>query len=134
MPGILSAAFHRHLLSLQLARTMSLVLFTNDFMPVPGMAPEDLTEATFDGYAPEPLVQGNWTQNAAGLVPQTATHVQVQFQSASQQPQQRVYGYAILDTLANLVVGAERFPDGPYLVANANDTIRVTPVLTQGPR
>lgn len=101
-------------------------LFQNDLNPGMNATAQQLTEATFEGYAPIILSTGEW-QIRLGR-PTRVTHAQQVFESATGQNQQLIYGYYVTKS-SGLLMWSERFTDGPYLITNLGDQLKITPSL-----
>jgi hypothetical protein len=105
---------------------LTLKLFKNDKTPVDGDAYTDYTEADFTGYAAKTLTGSSWSIVAGA--PTYASYAKQTFNSGGEQASQYIYGYYLMRG-ASEIVFAERFTDGPYVIAGASDYIDVTPTL-----
>lgn len=110
------------------AENLVLRLYTNDITPAEADTAASYTEATFTGYAPITLTAANWTVTEGA--PSNASYAQQTFTSSANQTPQNVYGYYFTRVTSGRIAWAERFPAGPYPIANNGDNIKVTPVLT----
>ena len=108
-------------------QSLVLKLFTNDKTPAEGDAAGAYTEASGNGYASVALTPASWT-TAAGA-PSQVEYPQVTFTFTGALGS--VYGYFIVQTTSGLLVAAERFSDGPYVIVNNGDQIKITPRVTQ---
>lgn len=133
MPGILVNQGERisleALVNKTAPQTLVLRLFKNDWTPVETDTEAAATEATFTGYAPVVLTGTNWAVTEGE--PTLIDYPQQIFASSAAQTAQPVYGYYLTQQTSGKLVGAERFTDGPYSIANNGDTVKVTPKLTQ---
>lgn len=105
-----------------------LALFTNNITPAETDTAATYTAATFTGYSPVTLVGANWTVTEGA--PTQAAYAQQQFTSSAGSQNQNCYGYFMTRTTGGRIALAERFTDGPYLIQNDGDYIRVTPQIT----
>lgn len=87
------------------------------------------TVADFTGYAPVTLTGASWT--ATPGAPSQVTYVPQTFTSGADQAAQSIYGYILTQLGSGKLVAAERFTNGPYVIANNGDAITVTPKITQ---
>jgi len=87
-------------------------LYSNDKTPAVGDVAGDYTEVTGGGYAAITLDPADWTVTEAS--PATAALVEQVFAFASAVG--NVYGYFVTEAVSGLLLGAERFSDGPYNV------------------
>ena len=110
------------------AENLVLRLYTNDITPAEADTAASYTEATFTGYAAITLTAANWTVTEGA--PSNASYAQQTFTSSADQTPQSVYGYYFTRVTSGRIAWAERFPAGPYVIANNGDNIKVTPVLT----
>lgn len=83
------------------------------------------TEATFTGYASISLTPGTWS--VVEGAPTRASYAQQTWTSSAGSQNQSVYGYYMTRTTNGRIALAERFTDGPYVIVNNGDQIRVTP-------
>lgn len=99
-------------------------LFENNYTPVAGSLVGNFTEATFPGYAREPLA--NWTAVviAADHARQDADDCEFTL-SATGGPYS-VYGYYVLSAGGDLL-WAERDPNAPGVLSTVGDVYRVIP-------
>lgn len=101
-------------------------LYTNNVVLGPGTIFADLTEAlTAWGYARQ--TPTGWATNGiiANIAVQSANTIT--FSNTSGSPQS-VYGYFILDTTGNVLVGVEEFAGAPVTIAPGG-TLPVNPVI-----
>jgi hypothetical protein len=108
-------------------QNLKLKLFKNDKTPADGDSEASYTEATFSGYSDADLTGANWT--VTGGAPSEASYPQQTFTSDANQATQNIYGYYIVQAVSGFIMWAERFPNGPYPIANAGDAIKVTPKI-----
>lgn len=86
------------------------------------------TEADFTGYANIALTGASWT--VSGTAPTSIAYAQQTFTSSAGSQNQSVYGYFLKRASGGELVIAERFSDGPYVIVNNGDAIKVTPTIT----
>jgi hypothetical protein len=86
------------------------------------------TEADFTGYSNVTLTGSSWS--VSGTAPTTASYAQQTFTSSAGSQSQSVYGYYLVQTTSGKLIFAERFSDGPYVIVNNGDAIKVTPSIT----
>jgi len=110
------------------AENLVLRLYISDTTPAETDTAATYTEATFTGYAAITLTPANWviTEGAPG----DATYPQQTFTSSANQTPQTVYGYYLTRVTSGRIAWAERFPSGPYVIANNGDNIKFTPKFT----
>ena len=106
------------------AENLVLRLYISDTTPAETDTAATYTEATFTGYAAITLTPANWviTEGAPG----DATYPQQTFTSSANQTPQTVYGYYLTRVTSGRIAWAERFPSGPYVIANNGDNVKVT--------
>lgn len=105
-----------------------LKLFKNNYTPVAGSTEANFTEATFTGYAAVTLTGSSWTTTPGA--PSSASYAQQTFTSSAGSQNESIYGYYIVQTTSGKILWAERFTDGPYVIVNNGDTVKVTPTIT----
>jgi hypothetical protein len=105
-----------------------LCLFQSNTTPAETDTIATYTEATFTGYANITLAGASWT--VTGGAPSSATYAQQTFTSTAGSQSQNIYGYYLKRATSGDLVYVERFTDGPYLIANNGDAIKVTPAIT----
>lgn len=110
-------------------QNLVLKLFKNDVTPAESDTEATYTEANFTGYAAKTLTGSSWSSAVAGA-PSSIAFAQQTFTSSAGSQNQSVYGYYLVQATSGKAVGAERFSDGPYVITNNGDAIRVTPNLT----
>ena len=101
-------------------------LYVNDLNPDESVVVGNFIEANGGDYAKIELNSTLWIVTPGE--PTVAEHPQVSWTFTGAVGS--VYGYYITRRTTGDLVWAERFTNGPYNVANANDQIRVTPRLT----
>lgn len=106
------------------AENLVLHLYTNDVTPGETDTTASYTEATFTGYAAITLTAANWVVTEGA--PSNAAYPQQTFTSSADQTSQAVYGYYLTRVTSGRIAWAERFPSGPYVIANNGDNIKVT--------
>lgn len=105
-----------------------LKLFTSNTTPADTDTAGTYTEASFTGYTAKTLTGSSWTVTPGA--PSEAAYAQQTFASTASQTAATVYGYYVIQTTSTELMWSERFTDGPYVVTNNGDEIRVTPKLT----
>lgn len=104
---------------------LKIKLFKNDITPDSDSVTGDFTEATFTGYAS--VLLDTWTITP-GTTPE-AVHSLISFESTADQTSENIYGYFIVRTSTNDIVGSKRFTGAPYAMQNLGDVIAITPTL-----
>ena len=100
-------------------------LFSNNIPPAETDTAGTYTEATFTGYSAITLTPGSWS--VVEGAPTRASYAQQTFTGTGTAMNQNIYGYYLTRTTNGRIMLAERFTDGPYLVNNNGDQIRITP-------
>lgn len=109
-------------------QNLVLKLFKSNTTPAEGDTEATYTEATFTGYASATLTGANWT--TSGTAPTQVAYAQQTFTSSAGSQNESVYGYYLVQTTSGKLIFAERFSDGPYVIVNNGDAIKVTPIIT----
>lgn len=107
---------------------LKLRLYKSNTTPSESHTESDYTVADFTGYADATLTGSSWTVASSGGVT-TAEYPQVTFTSSANSQNQSIYGYYVVQASSGKLVYAERFSDGPYVINNDQDAIRVTPKI-----
>lgn len=107
---------------------LDLCLYKNDVTPGETTTEASLTVADFTGYASIQLTAASWTITPGA--PTEAAYPQQTFTSSAGSQSQSVYGYYLKQRTSGKLVYAERFTDGPYVIVNNGDAIKVTPKIT----
>ena len=110
------------------AENLKLRLYQNNITPAETDTAATYTVATFTGYADITLTAASWTITEGA--PSDASYAQQTFTSSADQTSQSIYGYYFTRVTSGRIAWAERFPAGPYPVANNGDTVKVTPKFT----
>ena len=110
------------------AENLVLKLFQNNITPAETDTAAAYTVATFTGYANITLTAASWTVTEGA--PSEASYAQQTFTSSADQASQSMYGYYFTRVTSGRIAWAERFPAGPYAIANNGDNIKVTPKYT----
>ena len=110
------------------AENLKLCLYQNDVTPAETDAAAAYTVANFTGYADITLTAASWTVTEGA--PSEAAYPQQTFTSSADQASQSIYGYFFTRVTSGRIAWAERFPAGPYAIANNGDNIKVTPKFT----
>lgn len=106
------------------AENLVLHLYTNDVTPGETDTTASYTEATFTGYAAITLTAASWVVTEGA--PSNAAYPQQTFTSSADQTSQSVYGYYLTRVTSGRIAWAERFPSGPFVIANNGDNVKVT--------
>lgn len=114
----------RHALVCLIRAGLTLRLFVSDREPQPGYSLQHYREAQGHGYAPIPLSGQDWTVSAEPPFSAAFGRQSWTFDG----PLGSVFGWFLTGPGGELL-GAERFPDGPYKVQRKGDRIEVAPVL-----
>lgn len=104
-------------------------LFQNNITPAETDTAATYTEASFTGYSAPTLTGASWVVTEGA--PSNAAYAQQTFTSSAGAQNQSVYGYYLTRATSGRIAWAERFTDGPYLIVNLGDQIKVTPTVTQ---
>jgi hypothetical protein len=110
------------------AHDYALVLFQNDHRPTRDDVRDDYFAASFPGYAPIRLTPNDWVvlprETASATVPWR------EWVQTANAEEERIYGYLIVRADTGELRRVERFPDGPYSMMVAGDTVGVTATLS----
>lgn len=109
-------------------RNLILRLFKSNTTPGESSVVGDLTEADFTGYSAITLTGASWSTSAGD--PATGSYAEQTFTSSADQSAQSIYGYYLTRATDGDLIAAERFSNGPYVIANNGDTIKLTPTIT----
>lgn len=109
------------------AQAMTVRLYSNDYTPVQGTTEAQVTEVVGGGYAAKVVAGGSWTITPGD--PSQAVNAEQIWTFTGAAPSS--YGYYVTRNSDNKLMFAERFPDGPYPIANNGDQTKVTPTFTQ---
>lgn len=101
-------------------------LYTNNHTPGASDTVGSYTEASGSGYSSVTLTGASW--NVSGSNPATIAYAQQTFTFTGALG--NVYGYYMTRASTADIVLAELFSNGPYLVQNNGDQIKVTPQIT----
>lgn len=105
-----------------------LCLYKSNTTPAEADVIGTYTEADFTGYANITLTGASWT--VSGTAPTSIAYAQQTFTSSAGSQSQSVYGYFLKRATGGELVWAERFSDGPYVIVNNGDAIKITPTIT----
>ena len=111
------------------AQNHVLKLYKSNTTPAETDTAGTYTEADFTGYASATLTGASWGAGSAGA-PSSIAYAQQTFTSSAGGQNQNVYGYFHVRVTGGELYYAERFSDGPYVIVNNGDAIKVTPTLT----
>ena len=106
---------------------VKLHLYTNNHTPAEGDVLGSYTESTAAGYAAAVLTGASWTITAGSSAGAVASYPQVTFTYTAAET---VYGYYVTDNSSLILLWAELFTGGPFVVPSAGGTIQVTPGFT----
>ena len=118
----------QHFFNKTAPQNQTLKLFKSNTTPGEGDTAATYTVADFTGYANISLTGADWTITPGA--PTAAAAPQQTFSSSADQAAQSVYGYYVVQAVSGLLMFAERFTDGPYVIANNGDQIKITPQFT----
>lgn len=104
---------------------MTLKLYKNNYTPVEGSVAGDFTVADFTGYTNVSVLGSSFTITTTVGVTEAA-RAAAAFTSSADQAAQNVYGYYVIGATSGVVLWAERFSDGPYVISINGDQINVT--------
>lgn len=104
-------------------------LYSSNTTPAETDTAASFTETTFTGYSASGALTGSsWTITEGA--PSNGTYAQQTFTSSAGSQSVSVYGYFMVRNTGGRIAWAERFSDGPYVIVNNGDQIKVTPVIT----
>jgi len=109
-------------------QNLILKLYKNDVTPGETDTESTYTVADFTGYADQTLTASSWVKTEGA--PSDVTYPQCTFTSTAGSQSQAIYGYYLVQVSSGKLVWAERFTDGPYIIVNNGDAIKVTPKIT----
>ena len=109
-------------------RNLILRLFKSNTTPAETDTIGTYTEADFTGYSNVTLTGASWT--VTGTAPTSIGYAEQTFTSTAGSQSQSVYGYYLTRVTDADLVYAERFSDGPYVIVNNGDAIKITPAIT----
>ena len=110
-------------------QNLVLRLFKSNTTPGEADVAGTYTEADFTGYAAITLTGASWGAPIEGA-PTSIAYAQQTFTSTAGAQSQSVYGYYMTRLSGGELVYAERFTDGPYVIVNNGDLIKITPTIT----
>src|SRR5262245_32569333 len=109
-------------------QTLVMKLYKSNTTPAATDTESTYTEATFTGYASITLTPATWTTTQAD--PSHADYPQQTYTSTAGSQSENEYGYYVIQTTSGKLMYAERFTNGPYLIQNNGDNIKITPIIT----
>jgi hypothetical protein len=109
-------------------QNLILNLYKSNTTPAETDTEASYTSADFTGYSAITLTAASWTTTPGA--PSNVSYSQQTFTSSAGSQNQSVYGYYFTQVTSAKLTWVERFTDGPYVIVNNGDTIKVTPVLT----
>ena len=104
-------------------------LYQNNITPAETDTAATYTEATWTGYSAATLTGATWGAPSEGA-PSSIAYAQQTFTSSAGSQNQSNYGYYMVRATSGRIALAERFSDGPYVIVNNGDLIKVTPTIT----
>lgn len=107
---------------------VKLRLFKSNTTPAETDTTATYTEADFTGYSSVTLTGASWS--ATNADPSVASYAEQTFTSSAGSQSQSVYGYYVVNNGGTVLLWAERFSDGPYVIVNNGDAIKVTPTIS----
>ena len=110
-------------------QNQTLKLYKNNITPASTDTAATYTEATFTGYAALNLTGSTWTTNTASS-PAVNTYTAQTFTSTAGSQNESEYGYFVIQQGSGLLLYAERFSNGPYVIQNNGDSITITPTVS----
>ena len=108
---------------------LKLRLYKSNTTPGESDTEATYTEADFTGYSNISMTGSSWTVSTTSGVT-TAEYPQQTFTSSAASQNQSIYGYYVTQSTSGKLVYAERFADGPYVVNNDGDAIKITAKIT----
>lgn len=109
-------------------QNLILKLYKNNITPGETDTEATYTVADFTGYEDQTLTASSWVKTEGA--PSNVTYPQCTFTSTTGSQNQSVYGYYLVQVTSAKLVWSERFTDGPYVIVNEGDTIKITPIIT----
>lgn len=128
VPNAAEDVMLQNILNKTAPQNLVLKLFKSNTTPAEADTEATYTEADFTGYAAFNFVAANWTITAGA--PTEAVYAEQSFTSTAGAQSQNVYGYYVVQAVSGKIMWAERFTNGPYLIQNNGDVIKVTPKFT----
>lgn len=126
IPSPSEALLLEYMLGKTAVDTLQVRLFSNNVTPGESDTSATYTQVSGNGYAGISLTAANWTVSAGD--PTVATYPQITFTFTGAAG--NVYGYYVVAATSGNLLWAERFTDGPYNIAQAGDSIKITPRMT----
>jgi hypothetical protein len=127
VPNAAEDVMLQNILNKTAPQNQTLKLFKNNITPAETDTESTYTEADFTGYISISLTGASWTITPG--TPSSAAAAEQTFTSTAVQSQ-NVFGYYVVQTTSGKILWAERFTNGPYLVQNNGDLVKVTPQFT----
>jgi hypothetical protein len=127
VPNAAEDVMLQNILNKTAPQNQTLKLFKNNITPAETDTESTYTEADFTGYLSISLTGASWTITPG--TPSSAAAAEQTFTSTAVQSQ-NVFGYYVVQTTSGKILWAERFTNGPYLIQNNGDLIKVTPQFT----
>jgi hypothetical protein len=127
VPNAAEDVMLQNILNKTAPQNQTLKLFKNNITPAETDTESTYTEADFTGYISISLTGASWTITPG--TPSSAAAAEQTFTSTAVQSQ-NVFGYYVVQTVSGKILWAERFTNGPYLIQNNGDLVKVTPQFT----
>lgn len=124
IPSAFRAKALEHIVNKTAPENLILRLFKNNYTPVPGSAVGNFTEADFTGYAELNITAGTWA-TVSGETSTITYGSTLSFVSTANGQNQSIYGYYVVGATSGELKWAERFTNGPYVIANEDDAVNV---------
>jgi len=118
----------KHALNHTAPEELKLKLYVNNITPAETDTAGTYTEMTTQGYAEKSLAGASWTITEGA--PSSADYAQQTWTFDGTGGTTSVYGYFVVGATSGIIRWAERFSDGPYVVTNNGDLVKVTPKYT----
>lgn len=129
VPDVGEAKLLAYALNKLTPENMTLKLFKSNSTPAEGDIATTYTEANFTGYVSVSVLGSSFTITTTGGVTEAA-RAAAAFTSSADQAAQSVYGYYVVGATSGVLLWAERFSDGPYIISINGDQINVTLKIT----
>lgn len=118
------------LLNKTVAEELDLHVYKNDYTPNDDTELADFIEANFAGYAAEQLDSAVYAITVPGpgtSIPASAEYDDIEFASSAEQAANNNYGYYVTRRITGDLLWCERFSDGPYTIATADNKFTINP-------
>ncbi len=101
-------------------------LYSNNYEPIETSVVGDFTESTGNGYTEKTLIAGSWSISGD---PTEASYAEQEFVYNADASTYSVYGFYMTNVAGTVLLWAEKFTDGPYIIQTAGGSIFVTPKI-----